>query len=138
MRSLTLALIVVASLFTSASAQQSSGHFPTPFQCPTCFVASSIDSTVGAIQGWASQCYNGVMITNVTATALVNGTPTSVPMTFFVGGSRPDVDAHLQANGCASNPTAGFVAAPTYGWPNGTTAYTVMLWYGDTHAWHLF
>lgn len=137
--------LVALALPVSASSQLHSGIWPSPPWCPTCFIASYTDSHApgGTITqsdllwGWASLCTNGEVPNQITAVA--NTPRGQVPITVGYAQylARPDVDAHLQANGCAGNPDAGFVVW-FYGWPSNTQSVTVIQHRQSIVAWHNF
>lgn len=145
------ALVVIASGLSLAASSASvnpfaSGFWPNPPWCPTCFVASHTDSHVpgvtplhqdGLLWGWASLCANGEVPNMLTAVANTPSWQVPIDIGYVQRLPRPDVDAHLQANGCASNPEAGFVAW-FYGWPPDTRSVTVIIHRQGIVAWHNF
>jgi hypothetical protein len=143
---LALTFLLTLALPTAASSQFASGFSPNPPWCPTCFIASHMDShTPGVtpvsesdlVWGWASLCQNGETPNMMTAVANTSYGQVAIDIGYAQHFERPDVDAHLQANGCAGNPTAGF-AVWFYGWPVGTQSVTIIIHRQSIVAYHNF
>lgn len=139
-----IALVSVA-LLGRVDAQGLTGVFPSPPMCPTCFIAAHSDapavgSTITAstvIWTWAGSCFDGSAPTHVAATAAANGQAVSVNVGFGIGGARPDVTAHLQAQGCNGGNAVVAIWFPQ-GFPVGTTAVSVRLHIGAMYAYQNF
>ena len=149
MKTLTLALITLTLLATAPAravtaptftlTYVSAGHFPDPPLCPTCFTASAIDAVDSnqTIWGWTGYCYDGAYPTAVTATAVVNGQPTTVQVEENFGGPRSDVTTHLINSGCHGGNTVFAFWFPD-GLPTGTTSVSVKIHREATFAYHVF
>jgi hypothetical protein len=123
-----------------------SGFWPNPPWCPTCFIASYPDSHVPGVtplavtdylNGWASLCALGEVPNQITAVANTPSGQTPIDIGYIQNLPRPDVNAHLQANGCDANPNAGFTAW-FYDWPVDTLSVTVIFHRQSIVAWHNF
>ena len=148
MKRLILAVATVFALtIPTFGSSLHSGFFPSPPWCPTCFVASYMDthapgSTIDAtsvIWGWGSLCAIGEVPNQITAWANTPSGQVAIPLGYVQHIPRPDVDAHLQASGCASNPNAGFVV---YFWdqafPAGTSSVGLAFHRQGIYAWHMY
>jgi hypothetical protein len=147
MKFAAMVAVVMAALVggDGVKAQQTSGIWPDPAWCPTCFVASYADApTAGStitedtvIWAWAGNCNDGSNPTQVVAVAAVNGGAQSIPVSFVFGGERPDVRAHLEAAGCNGGHTVVALWFPE-GLPYGATAVSVRFMSSAIYAFATF